>query len=229
MSTANPRKHWAQESRRRRLIGGLAVLVLLLLAHGGGAAAADRQSHELLAHQSDLALQFEDYTHVFTAADDDPHTARSMPALLSAIATWLEDIFGLAAAGDPPRVEFTTPARITAMRYGPLASGLQATPSDHRGTIGAGHSVVAVYDDSRQTIYLPEGWSAASPADISVLVHEMVHHVQARAQHKYYCPQEREKLAYEAQERWLARFGRSLQGEFEIDPVTLLVQTSCMM
>ena len=55
-----------------------------------------------------------------------------------------------------------------------------------------------------------------------------VHHLQHRAKLKYACPQEREKIAYAAQEQWLNRFDTSLEKEFGIDPLTLLVKTNCM-
>jgi len=54
-----------------------------------------------------------------------------------------------------------------------------------------------------------------------------VHHVQNVAGLKYACAQEREKLAYEAQERWLGLFGHSLERDFELDGFSLLVKTRC--
>jgi hypothetical protein len=44
---------------------------------------------------------------------------------------------------------------------------------------------------------------------------------------KHECPQEREKLAYLAQERWLGLFGHSLESDFDLDPFSLLVKTRC--
>ena len=44
---------------------------------------------------------------------------------------------------------------------------------------------------------------------------------------KFTCPQEREKDAYDAQRTWLERSGRTLEDEFEIDPMTVLVRTNC--
>jgi hypothetical protein len=79
-----------------------------------------------------------------------------------------------------------------------------------------------------QTIYLPQGWTGATPAERSVLVHEMVHHMQQQAGLKFDCPQERERLAYQAQQRWLGEAGLTLASEFGIDPFTILVRTSCM-
>jgi hypothetical protein len=55
-----------------------------------------------------------------------------------------------------------------------------------------------------------------------------VHHLQNVGGLTFACPQEREKLAYEAQERWLKLFGRDLEQDFDLDRFTLLVTTNCM-
>lgn len=55
-----------------------------------------------------------------------------------------------------------------------------------------------------------------------------MHHLQNAADQVHACPGAREKPAYEAQDRWLEQFGTSLSGEFGLDPMTLLVRTSCM-
>ena len=78
------------------------------------------------------------------------------------------------------------------------------------------------------TIYLPADWTGSTPAEVSVLVHEMVHHLQNVANTKFECPQAREQLAYAAQQRWLGLFDRTLEDEFQLDPFTLLVTTRCM-
>jgi uncharacterized protein DUF6647 len=91
----------------------------------------------------------------------------------------------------------------------------------------AQHDTIAIYHDATRTIYLPEGWTGGTPAELSVLVHEVIHHFQNVLRLKYECPQEREKLAYIAQDRWLAQFGHSLEGDFHIDAFSLLVKTQC--
>jgi hypothetical protein len=88
--------------------------------------------------------------------------------------------------------------------------------------------VVSVYQDKEKSIVLPLGWKGVTPADISILVHEMVHHLQNSARLHYACPQEREALAYAAQEKWLGLFGRSLHSDFDIDEMTLVVSTRCL-
>jgi hypothetical protein len=87
---------------------------------------------------------------------------------------------------------------------------------------------VALYDDRTGTILLSDRWTGHTPAELSVLVHELVHHMQKVAQRKYACPAAREELAYEAQEKWLNLFGQSLLAAFEIDPMTLKLRTACM-
>jgi hypothetical protein len=147
-----------------------------------------------------------------------------MNALMTAIVIWLSANFGLPAAHELPQVEYVPAMKIAALRYKGLAvPQFQAADRAEPGR----RAVVAVYEDATRIIYLPDGWSADSPADLSVLVHEMVHHLQNVARQKFFCPQEREALAYEAQQRWLGLFGHDLLSDFEIDRGTLLLSTRC--
>jgi hypothetical protein len=158
---------------------------------------------------------------VVTEAVSEPR--RVDPSLLATITDWLVDSFALPAAAHP-RIAFVPPTRIAAFRY----RGFTPIASDDRAMLDTGRETMAVYDDATRTIYLPERWSGANPVELSVLVHELVHHLQNVAQLTHECPQEREKLAYVAQDRWLGLFNLTLADEFEIDPFTLLVRTKCM-
>jgi hypothetical protein len=117
------------------------------------------------------------------------------------------------------------------LRYGAFTSAQREVANQEEQTSGVlnRRQAVAVYDDLNETIFLPENWKGDTPAEVSVLVHEMVHHLQNEAGTTYECPAEREKLAYEVQDSWLRPFGRSLEGEFEINGLALLVSTSCAM
>ena len=92
---------------------------------------------------------------------------------------------------------------------------------------GTEREVVALYNDDTKTVYLPDGWTGHTPAELSVLVHEMVHHFQNIAGIRYECPMGREKLAYLAQSQWLSLSGLTLESEFGIDAMTVLVNTTC--
>jgi hypothetical protein len=149
--------------------------------------------------------------------------ARRTEALLAAVATWISKEFDLPPVDRLPQVVLVSPDRITAMRYQRLLPGATAA----KPTMAAERETVALYSDAAHTIYLPDGWNGDTPAGSSVLVHEVVHHFQNVLGIGYECPQAREKLAYLAQNRWRGRFGRSLEQDFDIDPLTLLVTTKC--
>ena len=155
-----------------------------------------------------------------------------MNALLTAMVLWLSANFGLPATFELPHVEYVSAAKISALRHRGLAAPqFQAgdmVAKEGRAAEPGRREVVAVYEDATKTIYLPEGWTADSPANLSVLVHEMVHHLQNVAHQKFFCPQEREELAYKAQQRWLELFGHDLEHDFEIDRFTLLLSTKCV-
>ena len=137
-----------------------------------------------------------------------------MTALLTALVTWLAANFDLPAIYDLPEVRFVPAAQISDLRYRHITATRR-------------RSVVAVYDDASRTILLNEAWTGQSAEELSILVHEVVHHLQNLAGHQHRCRGAREKLAYEAQERWLSLFGLSLHAAFELDPMTLKVSTAC--
>jgi hypothetical protein len=166
------------------------------------------------------STQILDYTHVFAGTETREQGKPSGPAIMATISIWLTEQFDLPATVSQPQVELVPVSTIVALRGRPF--GNLQTPTADEST------VLALYEDSVQTIYLPEGWIGVSPAEQSVLVHEMVHHLQSRGNLRYDCPQAREKLALAAQDRWLHRFESSLAKEFGIDPFTLFVRTSCL-
>jgi hypothetical protein len=79
-----------------------------------------------------------------------------------------------------------------------------------------------------RTLYLPQGWTGATPVEMSVLIHELVHHVQNVAEIGFPCPAAREKPAFAAQAAWLERHGSDLETAFGLDAMTLLVRTNCL-
>ena len=59
---------------------------------------------------------------------------------------------------------------------------LQSLHASAARSIGfaASREVVAEYDNSTKTIFLSDTWKGETAAELSVLVHEMVHHLQRR-------------------------------------------------
>jgi hypothetical protein len=138
-----------------------------------------------------------------------------MNALLTAIVTWLSVNFGLPAVYDHPAIELLPATQIAEMHYGSINTSRL-------------REVVSVYDDATRTILLPDSWTGKTPSDLSILVHEMVHHLQNIAGLQFECSASREKAAYAAQEAWLALFGQSLLSEFELNQMALKLTTQCM-
>lgn len=134
-------------------------------------------------------------------------------AVLTSVVTWLSNTVDLPAIYDHPRVERAPKIKLTAMLHG-------SQFVSQRG-------ILSKYDDAKQTIYVPDDWTGNTAEEISILIHEMVHHLQNVAGLQYACPQGREKLAYFAQERWLAASGRSLEKDFGIDSLNYLLSTDC--
>jgi hypothetical protein len=153
-----------------------------------------------------------------------------MQALLTAIMLWLAVNFDLPPSHDLPQVQMIPANKIQNLYYKGLAG-------DRRGEIAAAGNVaqsearpkvLSVYNVASKTIYLPEDWTGRTPAELSVLVHETVHHLQNLSHASYGCPEARERLAYEAQDKWLGLYGRSLAGEFGIDQTTVVIMSACL-
>jgi hypothetical protein len=145
-----------------------------------------------------------------------------MEALLTAIVMWLSTNFGLPASFDHPRMKFVSAAELNAP--------LRGKADEKQGGVSAAQAssdIVSFYSNESKTIYLEERWSGKTPADLSVLVHEMVHHLQNVGRLKFECPQAREELAYKAQNQWLGLFGRDLEQDFQLDGFSVLVKTKC--
>ena len=85
------------------------------------------------------------------------------------------------------------------------------------GVIAAG----GLYDPDSGTIFLVTPWSADRPQDVSVLLHELVHHRQAP--HHFYCGAAQEPAAYRAQAAWLADRGATL----EVNWLALTLAAGC--
>jgi len=124
-----------------------------------------------------------------------------MEALLTAIALWLSINFPLPANLNHPAIKFVSAAEMIAQRTGVSASEISS-------------DILALYSNESKTIYLMDGWTGKTPAELSILVHEMVHHLQNVGQLKFACSEEREELAYKAQDDWLHLFGRDLEPTF---------------
>jgi hypothetical protein len=84
---------------------------------------------------------------------------------------------------------------------------------------------MGAYDDVTQTIYLPEAWRGDPLLDASILIHNLVYHLQNVSGAEYDCTWDRERLAYAAQEQWLRLHGTNLAESFQIDRAIFLLSS----
>ena len=199
---------------RSRLPWTTASVVLL----GLGAAAGELDAPDSTASPRGPGARIE-----IGASALDERTGLPREATLAVIATWLSSTFAFPKLDELPDVAYASADDLLAKRHNIRAYG------DLTVTAGpaSGPDIVALYDDRRKAIYLASDWPGRTPAGLSVLVHEMVHHIQNVAGMKYECAEAREEPAFAAQKEWLAMFGSDLETEFGIDPFTLLVRTHC--
>ena len=137
--------------------------------------------------------------------------------ILTAMSDWLEAEFGLPAPDQLPSVVLMPRDQLLTPRGGPA-----------QATVETRARPAAAYDPARREIRLPLGWTGATPRGMSLLAHEMVHHLQVAAGVSFACPEEREALAYAAQDVWLRAHGGSLERDFGLNPLFLLFATTCV-
>ena len=212
---------------------GVLVTVAFQEARGAGLDAIPSQDAELQAGSDwNVELGMRPRTRMRSGTSDlgapDGSGLSPTSRLLAEIATWLSANFGLPSTDELPRVEFASAMRLMSIRLGGLTAAPRTTAEAPRPPLAIGDAPVAVYDNAKRIIYLPEGWSDGSHAETSILVHEMVHHLQNVGRVAYPCPDAREKPAYLAQDAWLRRFGDSLEASFEVDLFTVVARSACL-
>ncbi|NND89337.1 MAG: hypothetical protein HKN42_00635 [Granulosicoccus sp.] len=133
--------------------------------------------------------------YFFSEIYEDPESfAVELEGLVSTMVEWIGDagdyeVDHLIAA--PPRIFFATVGEILDFGNGPL----EIRP----GLRGA-------YSDEIDTLVIVLPWSIDDQVSRSILLHELVHAVQASAR-DWNCLAEQEWEAYQLQHRWLAEQG----------------------
>jgi hypothetical protein len=131
----------------------------------------------------------------------------AIDALMLSLENWLdrESLY-------PRRTDPVTVSLIRASEATPWSGRLNYSNSARRG----------YYDPQSSTIYLVEPWSADNPQDVSVLLHELVHHRQQVAR-KWECPNAQELPAYRLQHKWLVERGLKAR----VNWLAVLIESSC--
>jgi hypothetical protein len=117
--------------------------------------------------------------------------ASDLHELVSVLDAWLDEHAEWPQRDAPPRIRMVSEAEAHARRG--------ATGSFQRGRLRG------LYDPEEAEILLVRPWDPRDAEDVSVLLHELVHHRQTP--HHWYCPAAQELPAYGLQDAWLAERG----------------------
>mgnify|MGYP002862481764 CR=1 FL=1 len=90
-------------------------------------------------------------------------------------------------------------------------------------------TILALYDPEKKTIILQKGWTSDTIPGRSILVHELVHHMQYMSGQisKFKCQGKIEKEAYDVQNKWLEPYGLDVHKALKIGPLFLFMATQC--
>lgn len=119
----------------------------------------------------------------------------TLQALILSLEDWLDDHADWPRRAAAPNIRLVSPWQATA-RQGAAAN---ARHGRLRG----------LYDPDRSELLLVRPWNPRDAQDVSVLLHELVHHRQAP--HHWYCPGAQELPAHRLQAAWLSEQGLSLE------------------
>lgn len=144
-------------------------------------------------------------------ADED-----EVAALMRELIAYAVEVTGLPPAPTLPRIVPVPPRSLAAVRD---AAGA-AMPGTRRPELRA------LYLDG--TIWLPKDWRPEDDGDRAVLLHELVHHMQAEAGVHYPCRGAREKPAYAAQRAWLEARGHDALAVMRMNPLFYALITRCL-
>jgi hypothetical protein len=129
---------------------------------------------------------------------------------------WISQVSGLPLPDKVPEITRVEPARIASLANGPGV----ADPDTRSGYL-------ALYHADSQTVLLRRDWDMRDLRDRSILVHELVHHMQAQAERDYVCRGAMEREAYEVQSTWLEARGADLYEVMNMNGLFLYAVTRC--
>ncbi len=137
-----------------------------------------------------------------------------MDAMIITLIGWIAANSNLAAA-DTPRIQLVPKHEMSELYFGAKKAN-------------EFYRLEAFYLPAKATIYLPDIWRLTELRDKSVLLHELVHHVQMSNNVKVSCMAALERQAYDLQFRWLREQG--IKDPYELigtNVLTVLILTAC--
>lgn len=137
-----------------------------------------------------------------------------MKALILALMTWASAQTGLPVPDTPPIVKHATAEQ---MHY-------MAQPGTEYDAASA-QQYLGLYANG--VMWLRDDWDVGNVRDVSVLLHEVVHHMQEEAGAEYRCRVASERVAHEAQFAWLEAAGLDPFETIGMNKLFYVMVTTC--
>lgn len=161
-----------------------------------------------LARRVFLCAFFLSVTTAYTKADASDPRSIAVDNLVEVLDAWLD------GHSEHPRRDKQPVIRFLKKPF--------SVTGTNAASIGSTRKTRGFYSEYSETIWLVEPWSADNPVDVSVLLHELVHHRQAGDGH-WYCPSAQELPAYRLQQEWLDGYGLKLN----VNWVEIVLKSGC--
>jgi hypothetical protein len=139
-----------------------------------------------------------------------------MESFVLGLMVWISSVSGLPLSDDTPEITRVDPAEMARLAKGPGV----AAPDVKSGYL-------ALYHADSRTVMLRRDWDMRDLRDRSILVHELVHHLQAEAGRDYVCKGAMEREAYDIQADWLEARGADLLEVMNMNGLFLYAVTRC--
>jgi len=137
-----------------------------------------------------------------------------MKTLILALMTWASTQTGLPVPDTVPIVKHVSAEQMWHM----------ARPGTEYDADGA-QQYLGLYANG--VMWLRDDWSTDNVRDVSILLHESVHHMQAEAGTEYRCRGESERVAHEVQFAWLEAAGLDPFETIGINKLYYVMVTTC--
>ena len=162
-----------------------------------------------------LMLAMPDDAQSSEVRQNTKETVQLEPTVVIGLIAWIVAKTGWANQ-NPPSIRFVTPSQLLKIYH----DGDEDVLSDFR--------LKALYSIGTHTVYLLENWNQNDLLDRSVLLHELVHHLQQLNNVKAACPAATEQQAYDLQIEWVRAHGIQDPYKFlDIDEFMITFMSLC--
>lgn len=156
-------------------------------------------------------------------------------ATLTSMMIWINAMTGLPIPSSPPEIVYTEAREMKYMLYGcnskthPRASQICKELKETGEITNDNTSTIGLYDHDEKVVHLnPIIRTYDKPTRDSVIIHELVHHMQFSANIPYQCFGQLEETAYDIQNKYIQKEGKKdIFTELNISPLYLFIIFSC--